>query len=240
MKKFTKVLAAIMLITALFSVIGCKTSSKLSQSHAYVDLGLPSGTLWATCNVGADKPEENGEYFAWGETQTKRKYSWATYQYCKGEDQLLTKYCAKAKEGYDGFTDELFALQSEDDAATVKWGNGWRIPTKEDWQELFDNTDYQWVTYHGVEGKKFVGSNGKSIFLPAAESRWYSEQLKMNEKEHKETLFNPTPEGCYWSSSLSRWSNNCAESCIFNPYSTGTTSSYRRSGFSVRPVRSAK
>lgn len=77
----------------------------------YVDLGLPSGTLWATCNVGADTPEGYGDYFAWGETQPKTTYNWSTYRYCNGDYVKLTKYCGNSSYGYNGFTDDLTVLQ---------------------------------------------------------------------------------------------------------------------------------
>ena len=81
-----------------------------SDDHDYVDLGLPSGLLWATCNVGANAPEEYGDYFAWGETQPKDIYNWSTYQYCMGSDNTLTKYCTRSDYGYNGFTDNLTHL----------------------------------------------------------------------------------------------------------------------------------
>ena len=89
------------------------------DEHAYVDLGLPSGTLWATCNVGADTPEGYGDYFAWGETQPKDVYNWSNYQYCNGSHDQLTKYCNNSSYGYNGFTDNLTTLQPGDDAATA-------------------------------------------------------------------------------------------------------------------------
>lgn len=95
-----------------------------TNDHDYVDLGLPSGLLWATCNVGADSPEKYGDYFAWGETQLKDNYDWNAYQYCNGSYNTLTKYCNDSYYGYNGFTDNLFALLPEDDAATATLGGG--------------------------------------------------------------------------------------------------------------------
>ena len=103
------------------------SASGTVNGHEYVDLGLPSGTLWATCNIGANTPEEYGDYFAWGETQTKDTYSWSTYQYANGtfwQDPQLTKYCTDANYGYNGFTDNLTTLQASDDPATANWGSG--------------------------------------------------------------------------------------------------------------------
>lgn len=144
-------------------------------SHDYVNLGLPSGTLWATCNVGADTPEDYGDYFAWGETQPKDWYDWSTYQYCMGSYNTLTKYCNNSVYGYNGFTDNLTILQPSDDAATANWGNGWRMPTKEEWQELYQNTTHTWTTQNGVNGRLFTASNGSSLFLPVAGFRWVGE-----------------------------------------------------------------
>ena len=116
-----------------------------SDDHDYVDLGLPSSLLWATCNVGANAPEECGDYFAWGETAPKDVYSWSTYQYYDGGN--LVKYT-----GSDGLT----TLLPEDDAATANLGNGWRMPTKEEWQELYQNTTNTWTTQNGVNGRLFT------------------------------------------------------------------------------------
>ena len=187
MKKIVKVLSVIMLMTALLTV-GCTPEE--NKDHDYVDLGLPSGTLWATCNVGADNPEDYGDYFAWGETQPKDTYNWSTYQYCNGSSSTLTKYCNNSSYGYNGFTDNLTTLLPEDDAVTANWGADWRMPTKEEWQELYQNTTHTWTTQNGVNGRLFTASNGNSLFLPAAGYRNYS------------NLGNAGSYGYYWSSSL--------------------------------------
>ena len=147
MKRFTKVLVAVMLMTAMIFAVGCKKDNVEEpgggngtyNGYAYVDLGLPSGLLWATCNVGANHPEDYGFYFAWGETTPKDYYDWNTYQYANGtswEDPQLTKYCNVSGYGYNGFIDNLTTLLPEDDAATANCGSGWRMPTKDDFQEL--------------------------------------------------------------------------------------------------------
>lgn len=135
------------------------------NGHEYVDLGLPSGTLWATCNVGADTPEGYGDYFAWGETTPKASYNWDTYKYCNGENQL-TKYCYNADYGYNGFTDNLTTLEPTDDAAITNWGNGWRTPTKEEYDELLSNCVWSMTMQNGVKGLLFTASNGKKLFFP--------------------------------------------------------------------------
>lgn len=146
-----------------------------ANEHDYVDLGLPSGTLWATCNVGANSPEDYGDYFAWGETYPKDDYDWGTYQYCCDSSfNTLTKYCYMASYGCNGFTDDLTTLLPEDDAATVQWGPGWRMPTTEQWQELVHNTTITSTTQNGENGRLFT-ANGNSLFLPAAGYRWHDE-----------------------------------------------------------------
>ena len=140
--------------------------------HAYVDLGLPSGLLWATCNVGAENPEDYGDYFAWGETTPKESYTWENYIYmmlgASWWDPKLIKYCINSDDGYNGFTDNLLTLLPEDDAATANWGNDWRTPTRTECLELINNTTHSWIALNGVNGCLFTASNGNSIFIPAA------------------------------------------------------------------------
>ena len=136
------------------------------KTHEYVDLGL--SVKWATCNVGAEKPEEYGDYFAWGEVAPKEKYDWKTYLYCKGTSITMTKYCGDSSFGYNGFTDNKTVLESEDDAATANWGGSWRMPTDAEMTELREKCTWKWTTQNGVNGYKVVGPNGNSIFLPAA------------------------------------------------------------------------
>ena len=144
----------------------------VTNGHAWVDLGLPSGTKWATCNVGGTNPEDMGDYFAWGETTAKDDYTWESYRYAEGtslSDPRLTKYCDNAEYGNDEYTDELTILEPSDDAATANWGNGWRMPTQTEMQELVDNCDRTWTMQNGINGMLFTSrSNGNTIFLPAA------------------------------------------------------------------------
>ena len=196
-------------------------------SYEYVDLGLPSGTLWATCNVGADAPEDYGDYFAWGETQPKSIYNWSTYQYCNGSYNTMTKYCNNSGYGYNGFTDNLTTLLPEDDAATANWGAGWRMPTEEEWQELYYNTTCTWTTQNGVNGKLFTASNGNSLFLPAAGYR------------HDSSLSDAGSDGYYWASSLDTGYPYGAWGFYFGSGYAGVNSNYRSYGRSVRAVRSA-
>ena len=157
-----------------------------SYEHEYVDLGLPSGTLWATTNVGATNPEDYGDYFAWGETvpygkedlsnatnynyagtYVKTNYNWDTYKWCNGTSDTFTRYCRNSSYGYNGYSDTLTELLPEDDAATVNWGQKWQMPSMDQLDELRSNCTWTWTTRNGVNGREGVGPNGNSIFLPA-------------------------------------------------------------------------
>ena len=133
--------------------------------HEYVDLGLPSGTLWATMNIGAFAPYDYGDYFAWGETGPKPSYEWATYKWCNGSSESLTKYCTDSDYGT---VDNKTELELEDDAAYVNWGPSWRTPTAEQMQELIDNCDWLNCTIHGVWCQVITGPNGNTMILPVA------------------------------------------------------------------------
>ena len=140
------------------------------NGYEYVDLGL--SVMWATMNVGASKPEEYGDYFAWGETQPKSTYDWSTYKYCNGSITTLTKY--NTDRSY-GTVDNKTVLDKEDDAAAVNWGGAWRMPTKEEQDELRTECTWTWTTQNGVNGYLVTsnksGYTDKSIFLPAADYR---------------------------------------------------------------------
>ena len=161
-------------VTALYDYILGNVPS--GDEHEYIDLGLPSGTLWATTNVGASVPEEYGDYFAWGETTPKDVYDWSTYQWCMGSYTKMTKYCTESYYGYNGFVDNKTELDPEDDAAYVNWGPEWRMPSKAQIQELYNNCTSQWITRNGVNGRLFTSNiNGASLFLPAAGGWWDSD-----------------------------------------------------------------
>ncbi len=154
----------------------------VANGHVYFDLGLPNGTKWAMTNVGARKSEDYGNYYAWGETTgyDEGKTDWGTYSF--GTSTAMTKYTQ---------TDNLVELEPEDDAATVNWGSSWRMPTKEELQELIDNCGSQVVTKDsGVVGYEFSAKNGNSIFLPLAGRCMTTDPYGVNEF------------GNYWSSSL--------------------------------------
>ena len=198
-----------------------------STSVKWVDLGLPSGLLWADRNVGANSPEDYGNYYAWGETTPKNVYDWSTYAYGKDYDEL-TKYCNDASYGLNGFTDNLTVLQASDDAATANLGGGARTPTDDEWEELIGHTTSTWVTRNGVLGRLLTGSYGESLFLPAAGCRYGSNLRYAGES------------GSYWSSTLGTGYPGGA--WYFNFHSDDQRMSYnnRCNGFSVRAVRASQ
>ena len=212
------------------------------NGHAYVDLGLPSGTLWATCNVGANSPEEYGDYFAWGETEPKAAmYDWDHYKYSNGtgDEQGLTKYCHRESHGhsagYHGFFDNLTSLEPIDDAATANWGEGWCMPTPEQWKELWDCTfkrcDYHAENGIGTNGWWFIDDyTGERIFLPAA-GMFCPDGLEA-----------VNSDGHYWSNSLGDYWDTDAWKCCFT--GSGECPDLhnldRYFGLPVRPVRSVR
>ncbi|MBO7269682.1 MAG: InlB B-repeat-containing protein, partial [Bacteroidales bacterium] len=127
--------------TTLYAQWALATGSE--NDHEWVDLGLPSGLKWATCNVGANTPEGYGDYFAWGETSPKNDYSWSTYKYCKGSKNTLTKYNTDSNYGT---VDNKITLDLSDDAARANWGGKWRMPTKAEQDELINNCTWTWTT----------------------------------------------------------------------------------------------
>ena len=203
--------------TAVLNVI--VTPVFTPDEHEYVDLGLPSGTLWATCNVGANSPEEYGDYFAWGETEPKSTYYWSTYKWCNGTSSTLTKYCTNSSYGT---VDNKMELETEDDAATANWGEEWRMPTIEQQQELIDNCTWTWTTRNGVNGQLITGPNGNTLFLPAAGGRGAG---LLDE-----------PFGSYWSRTV--FTSDPYYAKYMDLYSGGLTLYHfnRFNGFTVRPV----
>ena len=187
-----------------------------------VDLGLPSGTLWADRNVGADSPEAYGDYFAWGEVTPTSEYNWSTYKWCTGNYFTQTKYCTNSSYSYDT-VDNKTTLDLEDDAAYVNMGSEWCMPTSAEQDELRNNCTWTWTTQNGVNGYKVTGNNGNSIFLPAAGYRYDS------------SLGNAGSYGYYWSSSLNESSPYSAYALDF--YSGNYDWYYSRSRYYGRSVR---
>ncbi len=204
-------------------------SGKDSVGREYVDLGLPSGVLWATCNVGADKPEESGLYYAWGETKGYAKgeshnFDWSNYKWFNGSNNTLTKYCTSSS---DGTVDNKTVLDPEDDAATANWGSGWRMPTSQEIDDLYNSayTTTEWVTVNGVTGRKITSkSNGNSIFMPAAGYR------------DDASLSSEGSYGDYWSSSLYTSNSGNAYGLSFDSDNVDWDGIERYYGQSVRAV----
>lgn len=199
-------------VVALVNKILGKTNPGEVVVGEAVDLGLPSGTKWANCNVGATKPEEYGGHYAWGETEEKEVYSQDTYMYYKNDE-------------YVNIGSDISG--TEYDVAHVKWGGNWVMPTLDDIKEFLDNCTSEWTTLNGVNGMKFTSKiNGNSIFLPAAGYRWNEEFDYVG------------TDGFYWSSTRTPDGSYSAYNLYFFSglalwYNNGT---YRGYGQSVRPV----
>ena len=196
-------------------------TSNTENGHEYVDLGLPSGIKWATCNVGANSPEDYGYHFAWGETSPKDEYTEDAYKYSNGNGDM-TKYCT---DSYYGKVDNKTTLELVDDAAHVNWGGKWRMPTTAEQDELRNNCTWTSTTQNGVKGYKVTSKkNGNSIFLPAAGYR------------NNDYLSSAGDNGNYWSSSLDSGSSGRAYDLRFNSGFVYWSLSSRSLGHSVRPV----
>ena len=221
--------------------------SGTQDGHDYVDLGLTSGTRWATANVGASKPQDYGNYYAWGETTTKEIYSWSTYKY--DDYNKLTKYCSDSYYGKDGFTDTKTTLDLSDDAAYVNWGGKWRMPTDEQQTELRNECYWVWTeSYNGSNVKGYIVYKAKTssdkgqqiskngtpsssyslsdahIFLPAAGYRDFG------------GLHYAGSYGKYWASSLYADYPYDAWSVYFDSDGVNYNDDLRYDGQSVRAV----
>ena len=196
-------------------------ADRIKPNVEAVDLGLPSGVKWATCNVGASSPEEYGDYFAWGETTPKSNYDWSTYLWCNGSETVLTKYNIKSE---NGVADHKTVLDLDDDAAHVNWGGNWRMPTSTELQELESNCTWSLTTQGGKKGYRATSKlNGNSVFFPCAGGRVGS------------SLNYAGSFGLYWSSSLLLESMKDAY-CLDLTSSEVEIHPGRTTGVSVRPV----
>ncbi len=212
------------------------------NGYEYVDLGL--SVLWATHNLGAEKPEDYGDYYAWGDTTTKYQpgyaqsespqwklgmldgYSWKNYRFCNKTNNSLFKYCSKSDYGLDGMTDTLTILTPADDVAHYRWGGNWRMPTQAEFKELLDSCVCEFITQNGVDGLKVISrkDSSKSIFLPAAGNR-------------DGTGLNYVGSyGSYWSSSLYAGLPYYAWNFFFSSGDRYSGVGNRYNGRSVRPV----
>ena len=178
----------------------------------YVDLGLPSGALWAECNVGAtcesDPESWYGDYFMWGETTPAKEYDWSNYKYCNGAYNKLTKYCNKNKNDYwggIGTPDNKLKLELEDDAANANLGAEWYMPSKEQFKELLSHTTNSWVTDYdkikGLNGILFTSkTNDNTLFFPAAGlcSSSYVNNIGSNVYVWSSSLFSGDPSSAIY------------------------------------------
>lgn len=191
-----------------------------NHPHA-IDLGLPSGTKWACCNVGSNTPEGYGGYYAWGETEEKEKYDWTTYIHCDGSMETC----------HDLGSD---IASTEYDVAHVQWGGSWVMPSQDQIQELTNKCSCIWTKRNDVVGDFFTGPNGATIFLPEADF-W--------RKYHSGSLGGETDEfpnsGYYWASTQRVSNSGHASSLLLSyGYAYWDTYNYRSYGLTVRPVMS--
>ena len=222
----------LILTLAAFALTGAGTQASAQtapEDVQAVDLGLPSGIRWASCNVGATTPEGYGYYFAWGETESKKDYSWTTYKYANVGERYhykFTKYCTDASSGDNGFIDNKTVLEPEDDAATANWGDVWRMPTDAEWTELREQCTWTYTTLNGVYGYQVASkTNGNSIFLPVAGFR------------NGTSLYLQGTRGYYSSSSLLENYSDNVWIVTFNHEEVYRHSNNRNNGLSVRPVQ---
>ncbi len=230
-------------IAAVFTMFSCDKETDSPEkfsiiNHQYVDLGLPSGLKWATCNIGAENPEDFGDYFAWGETKglysgktsfAGELFTWYNYNLCNRSYDKLTKYCFNSDYG---IVDNKSILDDEDDVAMVMWGAGWRMPTLAEMEELDDNCTWTWTTRNNVEGYVAKSKiNGKEIFFPA--NGFYSNRLTTSEYGN--------PVGYFWGKDKepsTYWdSQKRANAFFITPGNHYTLNSERCYGCTVRPVK---
>lgn len=185
------------------------------NGHEWVDLGLPSGLKWATCNVGASEPEEFGDYYAWGETEPKSEYT---------SINSLTYKVSFRKLKKSGIIDESGILTNEYDAASVNWGDGWRMPTIEEYGELLDECTWNFASFNGINGYLVTGPNKKNIFLPAAAF------------QQGTSIENIGDFGDYWSSTIVKELSGVSCSLGYSSKSYGRRRYARYAGRTIRPV----
>ena len=233
----------ILLVIAALLALGCKKAEPEHNGHVYVDMGL--SVKWATCNVGAAKPQETGDYFAWGEAEPyyvagdalaidavwkagkAAGYQWASYKWSNEEGTLFTKYVGDSQYGT---IDNKKVLEPSDDAARAAWGGHWRMPTREEWQELRDNCTWTWAKEGGVAGYRVTSkTTGGSIFLPAVGHRFSTQVYDSRIPDYADY-------GKYWTASLCSgpsWYGDCWD---ITPTNSSFGNAWRYLGLPVRPV----
>jgi hypothetical protein len=189
MKDNFKTLGIVFILLSIAAIVGCQGKTN-SADGSYLDLGLTSGTLWATCNLGGENVWDFGDFYAWGETEKKTIFTWDSYKYSSGVNGCLTKYCNNATFGKNGFTDNILSLQLSDDVAALRCGEDCSLPSMAQWKELKENCTWTWTQNNGINGYQVKGNNGNEIFIPAAGC------YVSNSKGHEGF------SGGYWSSEL--------------------------------------
>lgn len=234
----------------VYTAICCLLTNLAAGNVELVDFGLPSGNLWAICNIGAKKPWDAGNYYAWGETTTKSDYSWETYKYCNGRWNGITKYGKSDNYCAEGFSDSLRNLEPIDDVAYITYGDSYMIPTVDDWHELFNNSYMQWTDNYndtgtkgciiyrakkdedkGVFGKKTLSSYSLAdthIFLPVG---GYMDGT---------TLKCDDTHCVYWTSTVSNICSNNGRDYIFFAKSAGYSGELRCEGLLVRAIKKVR
>ena len=229
---------SIVLLLSYFVPIGAQQPMNVEKGHEYVDLGL--SVSWATCNVGADKPEDYGDYYAWGEVEPKESYTWVNYRFRTGgydeADVRFSKYTSMlytsmldADNRYY-VADDKTLLDIKDDVAHVKWGGNWRVPTDQEMFELIDSCTWTWTTVNGVNGCLITsnrpGFTDRSIFLPATGTyAWALDNTSVGTWGH------------YWSSSVNRdKTSHSAGVLVIGSNYRDVKKTFRFKGQSIRPV----
>ena len=233
----------ILLSLAALLALACTKTNSEHQGHEYVDLGL--SIKWATYNIGAAKPEEAGDYFAWGEAETyyvagdalaveatwkagkSAGYNWESYKWSDNKGTVLHKYVTDSKYGT---VDNKSVLEMADDAARAAWGGKWRMPTREEWQELRDNCSWVWTSQGGVAGYSVTSKiNGESIFLPAVGHRFSTQIYDSRMPDYADY-------GKYWTASLTSGQPCYADCWDVTPSNSSFGNAWRYLGLPVRPV----
>ena len=243
-----KKILLLMAIALPFVFISCDDNEPVvPDDHEWVDLGLPSGTLWATCNVGANSPEEYGDYFAWGETTPKERYDGSNYKWARWDWDTISGEIPQVNVTFNKYYfrdwddnayvegDRKTELDPEDDAAYVNWGSQWRMPTLEQLLELEEYCDCQWTERNGITGQLITGPNGKTIFFPAAGAR-------------ADRTYYIGENSYYWSRTLcspEKYRIEVADQedayiLFLDPWYKEVWYSTRYEGHSIRPARASK
>ena len=211
LKKMTIIKYLVFLVLQGFAYYANAQSCPDGNHPHAIDLGLPSGTKWACCNVGATTPEGYGSYYAWGETKENKIYDWTTYIHCDGSMET----CHDIGSDIAG---------TDYDVAHVRWGGSWVMPSKDQIEELTEKCSYTGTTKNGVEGGLFIGPSGGTIFLPAADICWdgFIECL--------------VPGGYYWSSTLSLYTDDAYRLYLDISWGGSCGGEARAHGLTVRPV----